>query len=122
MKSYRSFLISLGSEMLEALRECENLEYHHKGEATPEFQHYLRLATWLDELATRLAYYDDVKAKKRPEVRVRTTAKDVVDRHLSLRADSERDARQHRLDGDAQSVLEAWTDLGKDDSKPVDSA
>ena len=116
MKSYRSFLMGLGREMFDMLRECENMGFHHYHEGSPEFAHYLRLITWLDELGERLAYYDDVKAKNRPPVRTRTTAKSVVDRYLAERNDRDSHAGQRGLDGNAESILEARINLDPDNS------
>ena len=64
IKSYRTFLLELGQELLEALRDCENYGWHHSEASTPEWQHYNRLFTWLDELSERASYYDHVKAKR----------------------------------------------------------
>ena len=117
MNAYRAFLNKLGRELIEMLGECENMGFHHKGEGTPEFSHYLRLATWICEVSERLARYDYIKGKNRP-ARPRPTAKDAMDRYLSKRGDSGRDAGRRGLNGDALSVLKAWADLSPDDSGP----
>ena len=64
IKSYRTFLMELGSELVEAMGECENLEWHHAEVTSDHFRHYNRLCTWAWEIAERLSYYDHYKAKR----------------------------------------------------------
>ena len=116
MQSYRSFLMKIGTELLDAVREAENLEWHHLDKNRAEWLHYVRLGTWLAQVAERLGYYDDIKAKNRPPERKWTPAQDVVDRYLDKRIDAERDPRQLGFDGDPKPILEARVDLSEDDS------
>ena len=64
MLKYRTFLMELGEDLLEAIRECENWEFHHAPPESVEWQHYLRLATWMEEVAARLAHYGNSKSRQ----------------------------------------------------------
>ena len=58
MDNYRTFLRRIIDELLEAIRECENSEWHHRPEGSAEWQHYNRLWTWMQEIEIRLQRYD----------------------------------------------------------------
>ena len=62
MLNYRRFLNKLTSELLDALAESENAEWHHLEETDPRWVHYQRLATWSAELNERCVQYDYVQA------------------------------------------------------------
>ena len=64
MRSYRSFIHDMAEQLVAAVADAENQGWHHQGEGTPLFQHYLRLCTWADELTTRRAWYDYIKARR----------------------------------------------------------
>ena len=61
LKNYRRFLSDTLEEMKEAVREGENVGWHHLPEYEFEARHYMRLLTWLDDMAERLRYYDNAK-------------------------------------------------------------
>ena len=62
IKNYRRFLIDLYEQLQEALREAEDVQWHHLPTGTPEWAHYNRIYTWLDEVGARLEHYVKVKA------------------------------------------------------------
>ena len=64
IKPYRIFLLELLDQLQEAIREAENQQWHHETFAnTLEFQHYLRLVTWTDEVNSRIRFYNDHTGK-----------------------------------------------------------
>ena len=63
IRPYGVFLRSLLDELQHALSELENLEFHHAGHSSPMFQHYLRVATWCDEVGLRMYNYDNAKRR-----------------------------------------------------------
>ena len=56
---YVSWLIALEAELAEALREAEDLGWHHLGLDAKEGRHYNRLVTWLDEVKARKGWWFD---------------------------------------------------------------
>ena len=64
LRPYGVFLRQLLDELQSALAELENLEFHHEAEGSAEFQHYLRVATWTDEVTERVRHYDSAKVRK----------------------------------------------------------
>ena len=62
MRSYSTFIRKLEDEMVEAVRQVENLEWHHLPERTDEYQHYVRLLTWATEVSERRVRFDYIKA------------------------------------------------------------
>ena len=63
MQSYRRFLIGLGESLLDAVREAENLEWHHASASSEQFTHYNRMVGWLQLVGERLLAYDAHKAR-----------------------------------------------------------
>ncbi len=61
MRSYRNFLWSLGSDLLEAIRVAENEDWHHLPLDDERFKCYNRLATWLIEIDERARHYVTIK-------------------------------------------------------------
>ena len=66
MLTHRTFLSGLFDMLQESVREAENLGWHHGDDETPQFQHYLRLLSWLEEVYQRMVRYDFVKARNQP--------------------------------------------------------
>ncbi len=64
IRPYAVFLRALQDELLDALADLENLGFHHMDEGSAEFQHFLRIATWCDEVNTRMWMYDSGKERK----------------------------------------------------------
>ena len=64
MKSYRRFLMDLHEELVRAILEAEDQEWHHWGELTVEFQHYVRLNTWAKELSERRQHLDNADIQR----------------------------------------------------------
>ena len=69
MSPFRAFLVHLAETLMEALRQAENLQWHHEDESSSAFQTYLRLMTMLHEVQERGRRYDYVKAQDQPDVR-----------------------------------------------------
>jgi len=63
-RPYGVFLQALLEELQSAIAEVENFEFHHAAVDSPEYQHYLRLATWLDEVERRVDRVGDTKVRK----------------------------------------------------------
>ena len=61
IKDYKSFLSDLQDELFMAVANCENVNWHHALSYTPEWKHYMRLLTWLDEVNERVGWYNDHK-------------------------------------------------------------
>ena len=55
MKTYGRFLSELLDDLVMALAEAENNEWHHSEMATLEGQCYNRLCTWINEVTRRQA-------------------------------------------------------------------
>ena len=84
MTNYRRFLTELHQDLVEMLSDCENREWHHANPGAFEFQHYLRLSTWITEVETRMRIYDDTKTKGAwKRLRKSTAPGDVLGRHDS---------------------------------------
>ena len=63
MKSYQRFLYESHEQLVEAIAEAENNEWHHKGPGSPEYGHYLRLNTWEAEVMERMVHYAAAKTR-----------------------------------------------------------
>ena len=63
MNQYRRFLMAFEDQLVDALMEGENMGWHHQETATPEYQHYLRLLTWIDMIRDRMRTYDATKVR-----------------------------------------------------------
>ena len=61
MQGYRKWLQTTAEDLLESIGAAENVGWHHAAPGTLEFQTYLRMATWLDELAERMVRYDHTR-------------------------------------------------------------
>ncbi len=122
MKSYRTFLRDLGSELLDAIGVAENLEWHHLPLDTEEWKCYNRLCTWITEIADRLIWYDDVKTNAKTGRPRYTQAQAVLDRHISFRGRFRSGAGQQRLDVDPESIRQTRANPGSHDSEPDDPA
>ena len=59
LQKYRVFLMELHDGLVAAMAECENLEWHHLPNDTPEFVHYLQLVKWATEVMVRKEWYDN---------------------------------------------------------------
>ena len=68
IKNYRRFLQELSLDLVGAIADAENKEWHHMAVGTSEFQVYMRLNTWMTEVEERLAYYDATKGPKKGSV------------------------------------------------------
>ena len=64
VRPYAVFLKDLHEELQQAVADLENLGFHHSRPETSEFQHYLRVCTWADEVALRRYRFGTAKAKK----------------------------------------------------------
>ena len=103
-RPYGVFLRSLLDELETAVAELENLEFHHAPLGSAEFQHYLRVWTWCDEVTARMERFGNTKKQKawqqlnaaRPEAR-HPLADPTDQQHLGG-GDPDRD-RPRRLDG-----------------------
>ena len=73
MQSFRKFIRGLEDILVDAVRQAELQEWHHLPTESEQFQHYLRLCTWAEEVAGRRARYDAIKAAGR-ESRATKTA------------------------------------------------
>ena len=60
IQNYKAFLDRFADELMEALREAENLEWHHAGD-TAAGRHYNVLVSWLATINERRSWYDAVK-------------------------------------------------------------
>ena len=60
-KPYRKFLLDMLEEVAEAIRDSEDNLWHHSEDGSSLKNHYLRLATWAQELDDRMKWYDDIK-------------------------------------------------------------
>ena len=60
VQNYRRFLERALDELIDALREAENANWHHE-DAGPWFSHYQRLITWAEEVHHRLRVYNASK-------------------------------------------------------------
>ena len=63
MESYSAHLDRSHSELVEALRECENWQFHHAEPGTAEFAHYNRLLMMVDVVEERMNWYDAAKGR-----------------------------------------------------------
>ena len=61
---YRRFLDGLIDELVDAMMDCENHQWHHLGPEAPEFQHYNRVVGWLDLITERRKYYDAERTRR----------------------------------------------------------
>jgi len=62
---YERFIKRLHEQLVAAIGEAENCEWHHLPQEDPRAAHYCRLLTWATELEERVKYYDHVQ-KRRP--------------------------------------------------------
>ena len=58
---YRRFMVELCEELLDAVAECENFEFHHKEDKSLEYKHWERLVTMFGHARQRIAFYDAAK-------------------------------------------------------------
>ena len=63
MKDYRRFLLVLHEQLVDAIADAENMQWHHLNADTNEFKHYMRLITWQEEINERMVYYATAKAR-----------------------------------------------------------
>ena len=56
-KAYLTYLEDTHEQLVEAIREAENEQWHHEAPSTPGGKIYARLLTWLDEVERRRAWY-----------------------------------------------------------------
>ncbi len=61
MKNYRRYLEDQQAELIQAIEDAENLQWHH-ADRGPQYDHYTRLMTWAQELHERGVWYDHIKA------------------------------------------------------------
>ena len=62
IKNYRRYLRDLSEELGECQRQAESAGWHHLEFGTPERSLYNRMATWQEELAERVKWYDTIQA------------------------------------------------------------
>ena len=65
MKRYASFIVDLHDGLVEALRECEELAFHHEEERSVPFKHYKRVVEMLSHVEERRKWWDDVQASQK---------------------------------------------------------
>ena len=63
MKNYASFIRELHDELIEAVRESEEWQFHHAERGIPEFTHYDRLVVMLSHVGERRMWYDNATKK-----------------------------------------------------------
>jgi len=61
LKSFSEFIHELEELLHDTVLQAENQQWHHLPVESPEFQHYLRLMTWLEEVVERRRRYDYIK-------------------------------------------------------------
>ena len=97
MRSYEEFLDKLLDDLVKALAEGENREWHHLPPGDPRYQIYLRLSTWAVEVSERNDRYANSRKAVAKRIRAagRTTEKeDAMGRHnLELYASDRGKAR-----------------------------
>ncbi len=64
MQSYGVFLKELQESIVEAIAVAENAEWHHLEVSEPEYQHYIRLATWSQILDERVNAYGIARTRR----------------------------------------------------------
>ena len=58
MKNYETFLSGAHEDLVEMLRECEVMEFHHKPVGSSECEHYNRVRTLLGHLSERIEHWN----------------------------------------------------------------
>ena len=112
MMRYKRFLEVLLNELVEAIRECENVEWHHMPPTLVEWQHYNRLCQWATTVHGRLSHYATVKKTKFAYVPpALPEAPSFLGRQLNFGGNGERDDGHPRPLGDAESVRQVWPDF-----------
>ena len=102
MRSYIAFIRGLHEELIEGLREAENLGFHHAEAGTDVYVHYQRLVTWIDEVEERLIKHGNSpkRVKERLRAAAQVTSIDRVGGHDRQLGFEQRESGEHRLDGD----------------------
>ena len=105
MKSYKRFLEGLLDQLVEAIRDCENREFHHMELTTAEWRDYNRLCGWATEVHERMSHYAKAKRTKfqysPPAIEAPTS---VLAGQLDFDIDRERGPEPSGPDGDPESV------------------
>ena len=105
MKTYRSFLIGLLDELVEAIRICETREFHHFTGDTEEWKVYNRLCGWANEIHERLQFYAKTKRTKFQYVaEAAPAAPSLLGGYADFERYGERGPGYDGLAGDSESV------------------
>ncbi len=122
MLAFRAFLRGLEEVLEQSVVEAENCQWHHLPVESPQFQHYLRLMTWLEEVIDRGKHFDNIKAGKQTrrswrELQAWSAERDRLGRHdIQLHAGERSPGHQDALGGVECEGGYGDYDLDKDDN------
>ncbi len=123
MRTFSAFIHELEEELFDMVRVVEGLGWHHLPTESPEFLHYLRLLTWVEEVAARRQRYDYIKGGRQTrrswrELQAFCKESNRVGGHPVLNNPDERSSGQP--DALGRAVSEGG--YGEDDTNQDDSA
>ncbi len=127
MLTFRAFLQGLEDLLDQSVLEAENNEWHHLPVESPQFQHYLRLMTWLEELIERGRHFDNIKAGKQTrrswrELQAWAAERDRLGRHALHLHSGERSSGHQDALGGAERPSGYGNDDLDPDNHPVENA
>jgi len=125
MRSYRNFLWNLGDQLMEAIRQAEEEEWHHLDLDDARYLCYNRLVTWMVEVGERAQHYVNVKGQKprRHEVALPgwSSTSEGMDRHKPELLGGGISPRQLELDNELSGRREEGVDNHQDSVGYLDS-